>query len=512
VSARSSHTFTHTRNPSVPFSNPKSSFLDPKFPLSIRVHSWFLRLASVCLLAFATSVYGQTSQLPKDVFVLVDVSGSMTGSKFGIGYSKVQEARNLVRDLLTDRFAWTNYPNWEYSLLSQEILAITSPSANRKPLLRSGSRVFLKSFGDPATSKAPSIERLINDPGRDVDLLFASFPKQASFNDQRTFLWLARGMTRREALERGLSSYLLVEITDAREDKESLVDTDDQVAVREFKSLKHVPVSGEIGAFTHKQTSGEYVLQVNIRLVRLAGDAGASSISNTLLSNLRLPQGLRHGDDAVIDWDSFNASAGLTYTVALTPPSGAPLTQTTQAPPVTFPSMSTGSHTVRISAPGSSEVQGQFDVVPAGSSAPVDQNNDSTVSEILLQTPRKDTEIFTGSVTVSWRVVNPPAGCKYLVTITGPPGMKIPKKTIDGTRASFSVRKAGTYRVRVAATVRGVKPAAGTFKVKSESGWKFLYALLTLLPIAIIAYVGIRHAKKRRHGEDDFDAYSDNLD
>jgi hypothetical protein len=220
---------------------------------------------------------------------------------------------------------------------------------------------------------------------------------------------------------------------------------------------------------------------------------------------------LREGDDAVVDWDSFNASAGLTYTVALTRPNGTPLTRITQAPPVTFPSVSSGSHTVRISAPGSSEVQGQFDVSPAGAASTV-QDTGSGVSEILLQTPRKDSEILTGSVTVSWRVANPPPGCKYLVTITGPPGTKIPKKTVDGTRASFSVKKAGTYRVRVAATARGVKPAAGTFKVKSEGGWKLLYALLTLLPIAIIAYVGIRHARKRRHGEDDFDAYSDNLD
>ncbi len=468
-------------------------------------------LSLVCCLLAVPRSSAQGHALPGDVFVLVDVSGSMTGSKFGIGYAKVQEARNLVCDLLTDRFAWKNFPNWEYSLLSQEILAVTSPSTNRQSLIRSGSRVFLKSFGDPATSKAPSIERLINDPVRDVDTLFASFPKQTSFNDQRTFLWLARGMTRREAIARGLSSYLLVEITDAREDKESLVDIDDQVSVREFKSLKHVPVSGEIGAFTHKQTSGEYVLQVNIRLVRLAGDAGASSSSKTLLSNLRLPQGLRQGDDAVIDWDSFNASAGLTYTVALTPSNGTPRTETTQAQPVTFPSVSVGSYTVRIFAPGSSEVQGQFEVAPAGS-VPVVQDSASGVSEILLQTPRKDTEILTGSVSVSWRVVNPPAGCKYLVTITGPLGTKIPKKTVDGTRASFSVKKAGPYRVRVAATARGVKPASGTFRVKSVGGWKFLYALLTLLPIAIIAYVGIRHAKKRRHGKDDFDNYSDNLD
>ena len=287
-----------------------------------------------------TSAQAQT--LPKDVFVLVDVSGSMTGSSFGIGYSKVQEAKNLVRDLLTDRFAWSRYPNWEYSMLTQEILAVTSQSANRKPILNNGSRLFLKRFGDPATSKAPSIEQLINDPMRDVDRVFASFPNATDFDDQRTFLWLARGMTRREALARGISSYLLVEITDAREDKENLVDTDDQVVVREFKSVKHVLQSGEIGAFTHKQTRGEYVLQVNISLVRLAGDTGSAAASNTMLGNLKVPQGLHAGDDAIISWDSFNAPGGLTYKVTLTDPQGQSQTQSTQTPPVTFASVSQG--------------------------------------------------------------------------------------------------------------------------------------------------------------------------
>jgi hypothetical protein len=133
----------------------------------------------VSFLAFGGGAHGQGSQLPRDAFVRVDVSGSMVGASFGIGHAKVLEAKNLVRDLLTDRFEWSRYPNWEYSLLSQEILAVTSPSVHRKPLLQSGSRLFLKRFGDPSSSKAASIERLINNPARDVDALFASFPNSA---------------------------------------------------------------------------------------------------------------------------------------------------------------------------------------------------------------------------------------------------------------------------------------------------------------------------------------------
>ena len=375
--------------------------------------------------------------LPKDVFVLVDVSGSMTGSSFGIGHAKVEEAKELVRDLLTDRFQWSRYANWEYSLLTPEILAVTSQAANRRPIVQPGSRLFLKRFGDPSTSKAPSIERVINNPATDVDALFSSFPTQADFDDQRTFLWLARGMTRREAIDRGIEEYLLVEITDAREDKENLVDADDQVAVREFKSLKHVRVSGEIGAFTHKQTHGEYVLQVNIRLVRLANGAALDS-SKTLLGNLDIPKGLQAGDDAVINWDSFHAPGGLTYTAALTTPAGTVVEKTTQAPPVTFPSLAAGLHRVRVSAPGSTDLEAQFQVGAAGSGVSSTSNLTDGASEIILQSPRTDTEITSGNVVVSWRVVNPPAGCKYQVTLTGPPGTKIPKKTVDGTRASFS--------------------------------------------------------------------------
>jgi hypothetical protein len=437
----------------------------------------------------------------------------MVGASFGIGHAKVLEAKNLVRDLLTDRFEWSRYPNWEYSLLSQEILAVTSPSVHRKPLLQSGSRLFLKRFGDPSSSKAASIERLINNPARDVDALFASFPNSADFNDQRTFLWLARAMTRREAMTRGITSYLLVEITDAREDKENIVDTEDQVAVREFKSLQHVEMNGEIGAFTHKGTSGEYVLQVNVRLVRLTGDPGASGGSNnTVLSNLRLPQGLSDGEDADISWDSFKAPGGLTYTATLTPPGGAAKTVTTQTPTVTFAALSSASYEVNIAEPGGGALQGRFAVGAGGSVPPPDPNGDAGPSEIILQAPRRDATISTGSVSVSWRVVSPPAGCKYIVTVTGPPGTKIPKKTVDGTRASFSVRKAGLYRVRIAATARGVKPTAGTFIVKSEGGKKVFYAILTLLPLIIIGVVALKHMKKRRHGEDDFDTYSDNLD
>ncbi len=469
-------------------------------------------------LFFAGSAVAQTPSFPRDAFVLVDVSGSMVGASFGIGHTKVVEAKNLVRDLLTDQFDWSKYPNWQHSLLSQEILDITSRTPGRTPLLGPGSHLFLKRFGDPASSKTASIHRVVNDPARDVDALLTRFPAPAEFNDQRTFLWLARAMTRREAMNLGLSSYLLVEITDAREDKENIVDTDDQVAVREFKSLRHVEHNGEIGSFTHKGTQGEYVLQVNVRLVRLANDGAPSNGNSTLLSNLVLPQGLRAGDDATISWDSFNAPGGLSYEASLTPPNGATQSLTTQTPQVTFPGLSQGVHSVSVSIDGGSSLQGQFEVAPANTSPapatnPTPDPANGEPSEIVLQSPRRDAAISSGSVTVSWRVVNPPPGCKYLVTITGPPGSpKIPKKTVDGTRASFSVRKAGPYRVRIAATSRGVKPASGTFHVKSEAGKKLLYLLLTLLPIVIVAAAAIRHARKRRHGEDEFDSYSEDLD
>ena len=474
----------------------------------------FAVLSLAGALVLGSSLQAQNAGLPRDVFVLVDVSGSMVGSRFSIGHAKVLEAKNLVRDLLADQVQWSRYPDWQHSLLSPEILAITNRTAGRTPLLGTGSQLFLKRAGDPATSKAASLEQVISDPVRDVDALFQRFPNESEFNNQRTFLWLARAMTRREAMGRGVTSYLLVEITDAREDKENIVDTDDQVAVREFKNLKHVPVNGEIGSFTHRQTRGEYVLQVNVRLVRLAGGAGVGGGRKTLLSNLQLPQGLVEGEDAVISWDSFNAPGGLSYTVALTPPNGIATEQATPAPPVTFSSLSAGRHTVKISLPlpGSSSLQGQFDVGKK-SPPPVKPRETADPGEIVLQSPRRDAKIKPGSVTVSWRVVNPPAGSKYIVTVTGPPGSpKIPKKTVDATRASFSIRKPGPYRVRIAATSREVKPASGTFTVKSQAGKKLLYLMLALIPLAIIAVAAVRHARRRRHGEDGFDAYSENLD
>ncbi len=479
------------------------------FGLPTRFHALLLGL---CLLLPNAL---RADPLPKDIFLLVDVSGSMVGSNYGIGYGKVQEARNLVRDLLTDRFDWSRYPNWQYSLLAEEILGVTSQAPNHAPLLQPGSRLFIKRFGDPATSKAPSIQRPISNVVTDVDTLLGRFPRAADFDDQRTFLWLARAMTRREAMALGITSYLLIEITDAREDKENIVDPTDQVAVREFKSLKHVPINGEIGSFSHKQTKGEYVLQVNVRLVRLAGDTGAASTSNALISNLQIPQGLREGDDAVISWDSFNAPGGISYTASLTPSGGQPIEETTQSQQVTFPALKAGDYAVAVSAPGANALRGQFQVGAAGSAPAVPSSNkDSGGSEIILQTPRRDAEIQTGSVTVSWRVINPPSGGKYIVTITGPPGApKIPKKSIDGTRASFSVRKSGTYRIRVASTQLGVKPASGTFRVKNDSGKKLLYAILALIPLGIVTYIAAQHFKKRRHGkDDDFDSYAEDLD
>ncbi len=464
----------------------------------------FLILITACVQAVA-----QERALPKDIFVLVDVSGSMTGTRYGIGHDKVMQAKTLVRDLLTDRFDWGNHGRWQYTLLSPEIQSITSQSANRIPLLERGSHLFLKRFGDPASSKTPALHRVISDPSRDVEELFASFPKANDFRDQRTFLWLARAKTRQEAIARGLTAYLLVEITDAREDKENIVDTDDQIAVREFKSLKHVPVNGEIGAFTHRDTQGEYVLQVNVRLVRLAGDTTPTGTGSAKLGNLQVPQGLREGGDAVISWDSFNATAGMEYEVTLTPPNGVPLVQRTPTARVSFPALQAGRHQVDVTTQDGNRLQGSFDV---GNAQATSTDDPSALSEIILQSPRKDMVITSGSVSVSWRVVNPPPGCQYLVTVTGPPGAKIPKKTVDGTRASFSLRQSGAYRVRVAATARGVKPASVTFQVKSMAGKKALYTFLTLIPIAVIVGMAIRHARRRRQSGDDFDDYADGLD
>ena len=290
----------------------------------------------------------------------------MVDVDYGVLHTRVLEAEKLVIDLLKDEFDSSKYDRWETQLLRSDLNSIVNKDPNRSPLLEDGSRIFLGKIGDPATSRGPFRKVEVRGVSQAVDELYSSFPAKEEFRDQRTFLWLARAKSRDRAIAEKIGKYLLIEITDAREDMEALTDKEDIRTVREFKSLEHVPTNGEIGAFTHKDTVGEYVLQVNIRLVELKSDLSPTP-NRPSITNLEIPDDVPVGGDATVTWNIFNGSLGLEFDVRINFPGAIP--QKTRAQQATFEGLPQGQHTVTISAIGAESVSGVLKI-PGDKSLP----------------------------------------------------------------------------------------------------------------------------------------------
>ena len=152
------------------------------------------------------------AQQGSDIVVIVDVSGSVQK----MNNARI-EAKNIIKDLVAKgRFEASNYNQWEFSTAVDNIQSIKNGRGT--PLLGTNNRAFIRSAGEKSTSLSPiSNYNSCNNLNEFDTFIDQNYP--ARFNDQFTYLKLAKAKAAQFALENNTCSYLLIEVTDSREDK-----------------------------------------------------------------------------------------------------------------------------------------------------------------------------------------------------------------------------------------------------------------------------------------------------
>ena len=168
------------------------------------------------------------SKVTRDIFVLVDVSGSMLSASSKSGTTRealeamIAEARELVVDVAQGNFDPARYADWKAdpSLLISPLREIVQQAPEKAPLAGVGKQLIVIPFGDKKVRHPQSVSLpLVNFPAGFRDHLDKHFP--TVFKDAQTYVTIARAETSRVAESQRIDQYYFFMITDALQDPES---------------------------------------------------------------------------------------------------------------------------------------------------------------------------------------------------------------------------------------------------------------------------------------------------
>lgn len=164
----------------------------------------FIVLSLQCAMA-----YGQQGQ---DIVLVVDVSGSVNN----ITPARVQ-AQNILKDLVVrGQFDRRTYADWEFSTAVGNLASIRQGTG--QPILGLNHKIFLRNAGEKTTSnRHVSNVDVCDDLDQFETFMDQHFPRR--FGDQYTYLKLAKARAAQFAIQQNTCSYLLIELTDNREDQ-----------------------------------------------------------------------------------------------------------------------------------------------------------------------------------------------------------------------------------------------------------------------------------------------------
>ena len=180
---------------------------------------------------------GQTQE---NIVVLVDVSGS-------VHKTAATEAKELIKELVANSsFDSRKFPLWSFGTCSNgSSLESISEGQQLDPLVGTGKKAYLKSFGNKNRASVAPYTANISDPLDFAEFMDSYYPN--TFSDNFTYISLAKAQSARDAFDDGLCSYLLIEATDNKNDYTGEYPNDDPNYTEAERSLIDVyDLKGEI--------------------------------------------------------------------------------------------------------------------------------------------------------------------------------------------------------------------------------------------------------------------------
>ena len=259
---------------------------------------------------------------PRDVFVLVDVSGSVIarGDQQVVG-----EVQSLISDLVIGRFKLTDHPNWRYdsSLLTDPLRSIVEGKENAVPLTAPTRRVIILPFGDKRKPHpqvvSPPFNRL---PGDFQDFIRDNYPR--NYTDQKTYVTLAYATTAKVAKDEGIQLYYMFVVTDAFGDTESDYTEAEWGLKHRWDSKGFVEERNRIGVFNYQRSgldSKNFQVDVwqvklgpiepGIRIVLQKPESGSSPVLNLTRGNTLLEWAVKKGSESPSQPSGLNFHVGI---------------------------------------------------------------------------------------------------------------------------------------------------------------------------------------------------------
>lgn len=463
-----------------------------------------LLAAVLCLPALAPAQVPAPEAWPDHIMVLVDVSGSMRSADYGVGYANVRQARDLVDAVLSDSLDMSRFPQWSVTAQSQSFQKRLQPGG--EAVAGTGASVYLGLFGDRPTTNA----ELKTLPSLSVS---AVFPLEARFTDQTTNMELARANTMVFAKKHGISSYLILEVTDAQAEEESFRSKQDEPLIDEFHSencqtsLLYKFINTRTGLIPYK--GKYYQLKVNCWKVELKDDSGSACVLSGLTVN---PSEAAPGTAARVQWLAANWKSGDPFKVSVLSDAGqlmwsdGNLTSNGTEIPGT---LKEGRYQVMVALESgrSNTVTAPFSVkAPAARAAPGTGPGTGTQpspkeNEIVVFSPQAGVPVPAGTVKVAWKLRQDEPGAgerQYKIQLISD---KSPPVTLTSSsmQSGLSIPEAGEYRLTISSD--GLRAGSLRFSVESDGGGGWIWLLILAAAAAAVVYFVRRKSRDPEDGE-----------
>lgn len=192
----------------------------------------------------------------RDVFVVVDVSGSVTQADNAadreVLQGMIKDARQLAAKLVSGTFVSEDFPYWQWddALLDTPLREIVTPGNTTHRMSGPGKRAVIVPFGEKSTiHPTPISEPFQNFPGELESFLEKNYP--TAYEDQNTYITLARARTAELAESLQIKQYYFLMITDAVQDPKAAYTEAETKLLNRWDSKMFVPDKTLIGLFKY---------------------------------------------------------------------------------------------------------------------------------------------------------------------------------------------------------------------------------------------------------------------
>ncbi len=197
-----------------------------------------------------------SAAIARDVFVVVDVSGSVTQAgkttERAAVQKMVEDGKRLVIDLVRGSFRAEDFPDWKWGeqLLVSPLLEIVTANDARQPMSGLGKRAVIVPFADKAiTHPAATSAPFLSFPSDFETFVGKEYP--TSYRDQNTYVTLARARTAELAESLQIRQYYFLMVTDAVQDPKAAYSEDETKLLNRWDSENFVAAKTRIGLFEY---------------------------------------------------------------------------------------------------------------------------------------------------------------------------------------------------------------------------------------------------------------------